>query len=802
MSKDFISRLSPDGIRNLTTQEMEDFSKLMNADRILGGYDEFLNMAARERAAGNLSVAGRWEAQASRIAQKHGLANLEAAVQTGRTNPALMDTVNKWKTKVEPELTQMYNEELGFDPLTPRDGKGRYFDTYFPLVTKDKEENWLKFIRDDREPMPEGSATHYMNPHQRWDPFTQAAKYTGDYSTNLEAIVPNLLSRRYENVTRWRMYKDLVDKGAAVWGEGIPKPDLLNGKEVKAMSVKVPSVSEAGKSRNVFKTLYVQSDLAGELNRVLNTDFAAARSKALNLLTNIQLAQFADLVTHTKNLLSTISVAQGAGSTFRDVIRQIPILGSAGGVARIASTWKGVIEDSPSIRAEIADMTKKGLLRPYFPPSGIGAITKSQEFLYRVDTAARIQMNRFFDNLVGMGKATDSAMNRFNYVNQCGQYNKRLMGPLMQKMKDAGLAPFIVAGRNFNRQARRRLFGSPGVEATGGLAAAQMRLVHLAGVGMLFSLPMMLNTITTGKPGGRPGTPLGAWDLGKEPDEKGKFKTLDLLQATAIRRGMRSIGLEAAIEGIRQGHTANQIAGKMATDIVSTAAHPWTGPGVSGAAHMAPVIVPSMGKYAYGATLTDHVENFRTFAETQNPLLYSAMRPALVKMGIDKNPDKPYGKDFATQFFLRSPFQAFGVRDTAPTQSGAEKEAHDIISGHFHSVMDKSDKERFTAQSALVNAMRRGKASPDEKKLLKESMKKGALTSDDMEKAMKRGSVSQLESYLDRLNVKETLRVFKAAKQTGNKKDMALIAPKLMEKFQNADPRIQQELMDALGGKK
>jgi hypothetical protein len=116
--------------------------------------------------------------------------------------------------------------------------------------------------------------------------------------------------------------------------------------------------------------------------------------------------------------------------------------------------------------------------------------------------------------------------------------------------------------------------------------------------------------------------------------------------------------------------------------------------------------------------------------------------------------------------------------------------------------MDKDDKERFAAESALVNAIRRGKASPDEKKLLKESMKKGALTSDDIEKAMKRGSVSQLESYLDRLNLKETMRVFRAAKATGNKKDMALIAPKLMEKFQNADPRIQKELMESLGGKK
>lgn len=795
MSKDMIGRLSIDGVTNPTEQQLEKFANAMRADRILGGHQEFTNMAADRAAAGDLTTAGRWNQQASRIAQKHGLQKLEAIVAEAKQDPTFNTMVKNWKERVEPDLTKLYNEELGFLPEVEREGKGKYFDTYFPLVSKDKEAKWLKWTRDDREPMPEASASHYMNPHLRYDPFTQAAKYTGDYSTNMEIILPNLLSRRYENVTKWRMYKNLVDNGVASWEE----VESLGGVATKPMSVKVPEISEKGKSRQVLKTLWVKGDLTNELNRVLNTDYAKQHSKIFTALTDIQLAQMADLVTHTKNLLSVISTAQGAGSVWQDVLRQVPVLGTADGIGRVASVWREVLSDTPAIRAEMADMAKHGLMRPYFPPTGIGAITKSQDFLYRLDSAARIQMNRFFDQLVQMKKVVDTPLNRFNYVTQAGQYNKRLMSDAMRVAKEWGISPFIVAGRNFNRQARRRLFGDPGVEATNNLAAAQMRLIHLAGIGMLGTIPMILNTLTTGKPGGRPGTPIGAWDLGGVPDEKGKFKTLDLLQWTGVRRGMRSIGMEAAVEGLRQGHTGSQIRGKMVTDIVSTASHPWMGPGISGIAHAAPVLSPGMGQYVYGATDQEHLENLRKFLENQNPLLYSVARPGLVELGIDKEPDKPYIKNVAHTTFLKSPFQAFGVKDTAPAQSGAEKEAHDIISGHFHGVMDKSDKEKYQAESALVNDLRRGEGLSDNtRELLTKARDKGLFTSMDVDRIIKKGTVTQLESYLDRLNAKETARVMIAAIQTNNERDKKLILPHLASKLQSADPVTQREVLTRL----
>jgi hypothetical protein len=105
-------------------------------------------------------------------------------------------------------------------------------------------------------------------------------------------------------------------------------------------------------------------------------------------------------------------------------------------------------------------MSQQGLIRPDYPNTGVTAITHTGALVHNLDTSTRIVMNRFFDNLVERGLARDTDTNRRNFVNQAGNYNRRLMGEWSRRFKDMGLSPFIVAGRNFNRQGRRALFGS------------------------------------------------------------------------------------------------------------------------------------------------------------------------------------------------------------------------------------------------------------------------------------------------------------------------------------------------------
>jgi hypothetical protein len=171
------------------------------------------------------------------------------------------------------------------------------------------------------------------------------------------------------------------------------------------------------------------------------------------------------------------------------------------------------------------------------------------------------------------------------------------------------------------------------------------------------------------------------------------------------------------------------------------------------------------------------------------------MRPAWQAAGFDKNLDKPYLEDVAHTIFLKSPFQAFGVKYVPQAETGAEKEAHNIISSHYHSVMDKSDKEKFAAEAVLVNTLRSGeKPNKDAIRILKNAVEKGYLTAPDIDRITTKGTKSKLEVYLDRLNAKETARVFIA----GNRAEKELIMPKLVEKYSAADARVQADILEIL----
>jgi hypothetical protein len=278
-------------------------------------------------------------------------------------------------------------------------------------------------------------------------------------------------------------------------------------------------------------------------------------------------------------------------------------------------------------------------------------------------------------------------------------YNRRLQGPWMRAFKDMGISPFIVAGRNFNRRGIDAVTGNPMVKATSTGAALQMRLTNMAGTVLTVSVvPMILNTLTTGTPMGRPDTPLGAWDLGRDEDERGQHKILDLADLTGHRRGMRVTGLNALVDGMRSGHTVDQIYGKAGYDMVTSQLHPWLGPGLgfllSAGFGKRTDLRGNMEMMSYpGQNTRQTVERFRAAMESQNPLVYSAIRPLFQEMGLDQKPAfshetgklfektgdnwTAYGANLAATF-LRSPIGAVGMKQVYPARSAAEQMVADI----------------------------------------------------------------------------------------------------------------------------
>lgn len=669
--RDLLSKVFPDEYAD--PEAMALTMDMLNKDNILGGYDTFLKNAREASAGQDTDMAQFWQDRADAVGDAQDIERLEEDVAAAKENPQIMANIDRWVEHVNPEIDRMYNEMKRVDPDTPREGRGREFGARVNLLPEARAAE-MKNFADLSQPMPEGVSSNYRNPNVKKDKFMKLARFTGQYSTDAEAVLTNVIGPRWNEVTKLRLYDALTESGAAVeldYGE-TPPTEIQDHKAVR-LPIKVPETGEGGLTRMVEKALYVRADIARELRDVLNTDMPLPQNKMARWLTTIQLAQLTDMTAHLKNIHTVLAAAPGTRSAFTDAMRRLPILGSVDSIARIINVTRGIISDTPASRAEQASMARLGLLRPEYPLTGLQKITRGQQVIHHVDTASRIVMNRFFDNLVAAGRVVDSEENRASFVQQIGEYNRRLMGPIMRAARDAGFAPFVVAGRNYNRQARRLLTGNPGVEASTLGEASKMRLVNiLAGLVAASVLPALLNLLSTGNMGGRPGTPIGAWDLGYDPDEQGRHRVIDLMQIVGIRRGLRGTGANAVIEGIREGQTWDEIIGHAGQDVTSTLSHPWMGPALGFAYQTitgkrldlrgGPEAPEALNVGGGGKQYT---ENARTALENQNPLLAGVLSPLTDPYESEDSYPERIGKGL-----IKGPESAFGVYDL---QSPAQK---------------------------------------------------------------------------------------------------------------------------------
>jgi hypothetical protein len=811
MVRDMLAKVFPTAYKD--PEAMAKTIDIINKDNILGGYDAFVKRAKELQAkakqkdlfgkndseASLLADAQAAQDSANAIAGKHDLAALDKEVKGASTE--IKQNIARWKQHVNPELDKLYNEMKRVDPGTERDSRGRNFDARINLLHKGEEGLWVEKL-DNSEIVPgtPGRANVHTNPNVKRDRFDRAAKFTGDYSTDPHEILSNVLGPRWNEVTKLRFYQSLIDKGAAkLIDAGGIRPETIQGKPAKWITVDMPSTDpKTGKTTMSKQGLVVRGDLAGEVHQILDTSQKLPTNPIFKAMTAVQLAQVADATSHAKNLLSVVSNAQGAGSAWKDVVRKLPIIGSGDAVKRIFDVSREVANDTPGIRAEIAHMAKAGLIRPEYPATGINKITHAQQALHKLDTGARIVMNRFFDNLVERGLAKDTPLNRKQFVSQVGVYNRRLMNPFMRAARDYGISPFIVAGRNFNRMGRRALLGTPGFETTGGKAAMQARATQMLGTTLSVAVvPMMLNAITTGTPLGRSGTPIGAWDLGTQNDD-GTHKVFDLLQMTGVRRGLRSTGLDAMITGLREGKDLNTIVGNAITDVTQSAAHPWIGPGIGGVyatltgkrldlrGKMEAQQIPEGGAKQYA-------ENARAALASQNPLLYSMVRPVLKKMGIDNTPDQT--SEGVGKTFLKSPLSAFGVKDVREGNSAAEDLASKLIGAKMGEGMSPETAQRVAANRQLVNKVR---SDPQNARAtLDGAISAGQISEKEAAVLAKKAGMSPLQWNIRMLSAEDAAKVY----QKGNDDEKKLIGDQVRDKILNSIlPAEQQDgLLKNLG---
>lgn len=414
------------------------------------------------------------------------------------------------------------------------------------------------------------------NPLERGSAFNKQAKGTGkNYDFNLRNIIKRMTEANYTEDTKRDFYETFVSEGLGKFGNERPK-DFDSGQSV-------PIRIGYGKNENFWP----RRDVESEVRQALQTDSRVRRGGTKFLIdgfTAVQLRGPTDVVVHLRNMFSAVAGSQGGGPLLYDLARKQYGIRELDTAVRLAWNLKKVWLNTPEIQKEIAEYSRIGAGRAEMLEKGwLEKILPTSKLIKLMDTTTRVTLNKMFDNLVERGWYEDKEEARREFVNRAVQYNKRLLTKFEQQAKESGFSPFLSAGKEFNSLALQRLTLDShysNMAAKNPEAALKLKLVEAVGmVSSLIVLPMVLNYYNTGNIWGRPGMKPGAVDLGTD-DEKGRHKSIDLVQNVLLRRGLRNIGEEVAYKDLKQGRKPSEIIDDALMDMARGFAAPYEGPAI------------------------------------------------------------------------------------------------------------------------------------------------------------------------------------------------------------------------------
>jgi hypothetical protein len=441
------------------------------------------------------------------------------------------------------------------------------------------------------------------NPRIRGSAFSKEAKGTGvGYEFDYRKIAERMVRGNYEQYALRRYYEQLVEQGLAVEAKpGTQPPKTLKGQPLEKIEIRPGRAFISGKN------LWVRKDLAPEMRRALDVDKVddIGLKPFTDLATDLQVIGPTDAAWHTINMLAVIAGSQGARSMWYDAVRKLTPVGVVDGVVRMVYNTTKALMDTPDVQKIVAEYSAEGAGRAKPIHRGglasklVSAATdipleKTQRFdpfhhlnvltsslIKAIDKGGRVTAAKMFDNLVARNLVEDSELQRREFINRMGQYNSRLMPQWQSILRDNSLSAFVVAGKNMNRQAIRRIIMSPGFAAKNNEAWVKSRLIESASLAsMVIAFPVMMNLAISGKPFGRPGVPIGGIDLGTNDKKTGKPNYFDPLQLLLIRRGLRITGIQAGLQASDEQFGTAATAKQVVNDIFQGYIHPWAGPAV------------------------------------------------------------------------------------------------------------------------------------------------------------------------------------------------------------------------------
>lgn len=481
-----------------------------------------------------------------------------------------------WDRIVDP----MYRQAMLLDDLLPLPSRGAQTQARINLFA----------VRPDAEGQPRkviaGVTPNLTATFRRKSPFGRRATGSSEtYGVDYREIMQNTFARQLEVANKNAFDGRLVESGHAYIGPpGEPKTLTIGGEETVGFPLRrtvLVTRTEGGQTRSIpaAANIYVRKSLAREYELAANlyrnrfSDNAARLTKGFN---SAALAGLTDATVHISNLATVLFTRPGNAS--RNPVADILLsaLGRADiPVAAVRAAVKGLRDNS----AQVGQLAEIGSLRG----NQQATWNPLSKLIGWADRTTRLAMDDTFRGLADTGLVVDNETNRREWTNQTGQYNKRLQGVITHALRETGIGPFVTAGKTFNALGVRNLFLAPGAKATSPVAAATLRaMVAARWVGSAVLIGALNYLLTHDKGGGvtgRPGTPLGRIDSGKN-DEAGLPLTVPALDLMGFGRALRISGVRGAVESKRLGLDNAAALDASMHDLVNSWSAPGIGPAV------------------------------------------------------------------------------------------------------------------------------------------------------------------------------------------------------------------------------
>jgi hypothetical protein len=592
-----------------------------------------------------------------------------------RATPAYQEWVKNYKETFGDKL-QKAHEEAGGTTLKDLGPD----NTYFPLTS------------ENTRPLM-----------SRLTPFkTRAARgafRTGlgeDYSTDLEGLVQSTKQIIRQDGLHAGLQR-LIDSGVIkeYSGKAPPEIGMLHGREVKMVREPLGD----GRTLAIPEDLHTEIKPIIDMTRETHGFFQKLFGGMTRGLTEIQLGGFTDASAHGANILAAAlnrgpALAWGLAKRAMDDSKVMDSL----------KAWKESFSTDPfkpenrkyleqaledgavanrygrmSYTEKGAELTGGKTLLQAIKENPLKALHVAGPFLNGpkgIDIRARMAFYKALDKI-----APDATWGeRVKFSTELGNYNTALQDSLTRGAKTTGLAPFVVAGRTFNRLGAKAWLdpasGIPGAKGMTnmGLRAAQMATSPYALLGAWWLAHMAITGKTPTEAKANlfeiePTNDMKQSAIGKLMglNEKGAKITMNFPLSLPIRGaralGVRSLYNDTLGNNAKFHEKAGQVMLDMGREALNTGAHPFEGPPVKDVAHLAgldPYITAEPpwkgGRPQMASSIPEGTPPNKILPEAAKSFAIG-LNPAIEKLVGQRKNTEEYLSDSLLPRFVKHPFK-------------------------------------------------------------------------------------------------------------------------------------------------